>query len=158
MSGAGPLCRACGHQNEPGARFCSSCGRPLDADPRTDTVAHEAVEVVDEFALDRSQFTESQGLLIVTRGPNLGARYALDAEQISIGRHPDSEIFLDDVTVSRRHAVLVRKGSHFTVRDASSLNGTYLRGERIDDEAELDDGDELQIGKFKLAFFHGTKH
>ena len=114
--------------------------------------------MVDEFALDRSQFTESQGLLIVTRGPNLGARYALDTEQISIGRHPDSEIFLDDVTVSRRHAVLVRKGSHFTVRDASSLNGTYLRGERIDDEAELEDGDELQIGKFKLAFFHGTKH
>ena len=113
--------------------------------------------MVDEFALDRSQFTESQGLLIVTRGPNLGARYALDAEHITIGRHPDSEIFLDDITVSRRHAELVHTGSAFRLRDASSLNGTYLNGRRIEDAA-IDDGDELQIGKFKLAFFHGTKH
>ena len=157
MTGGGPLCRACGHQNQPGAKFCSSCGLALDADQRSDTLAHEVVDVVDEFALDRSQFTESQGLLIVTRGPNLGARYALDADRITIGRHPDSEIFLDDITVSRRHAELVHTGSAFRLRDASSLNGTYLNGRRIEDAA-IDDGDELQIGKFKLAFFHGTKH
>lgn len=157
MSGEGPQCRACGHQNEPGAKFCSSCGTALGADPRTDTLAHEAVEVADEFGPDRSQFSASQGLLIVTRGPNLGARYALDADRITVGRHPDSEIFLDDITVSRNHAELVHTSSHYTLRDAGSLNGTYLNGVRID-EADLDDGDELQIGKFKLAFFHGTKH
>ncbi len=157
MSSGGPLCRACGHQNQEGAKFCSSCGNALDADPRTDTLAHEVVEVADEFGPDRAQFSESQGLLIVTRGPNLGARYALDADRITIGRHPDSEIFLDDITVSRYHAELAHTGSHYAIRDVSSLNGTYLNRERID-EADLDDGDELQIGKFKLAFFHGTKH
>lgn len=129
----------------------------LDPDPRTDTVAIEAIDVADEFALDRSQFTELQGLLIVTRGPNLGARYALDADRVTIGRHPQSDIFLDDVTVSRRHAELLRTSGDYSIRDASSLNGTYLNRERID-EAPLDDGDEVQIGKFKLVFFHGTKH
>ncbi len=120
-------------------------------------MAHEVVEVVDEFGPDRSQFSESQGLLIVTRGPNLGARYALDTDRITVGRHPDSEIFLDDITVSRKHAELVHTGSHYTLCDTGSLNGTYLNGKCID-KADLDDGDELQIGKFKLAFFHGTKH
>ena len=147
----GPTCRNCGHRNQVGARFCSSCGVALDADPRTDTVAIEAIDVADDYAFDRSQIPESQGLLIVTRGPNLGARYALDVPTVEIGRHPDSDIFLDDVTVSRRHAWLERRGDTYVVRDASSLNGTYLNRERID-EAVLDDGDEVQIGKFKLTF------
>ncbi len=152
----GPLCRACGHRNQVSARFCSSCGVALDADPRTDTLAIEAIDIADEYAFDRSQIPEAHGLLIVTRGPNLGARYALDQPLVRIGRHPDSDIFLDDVTVSRRHAELVAEGPSYALRDASSLNGTYCNRARID-EVLLHDGDEVQIGKFKLVFFHGTR-
>jgi pSer/pThr/pTyr-binding forkhead associated (FHA) protein len=152
------VCPRCGHRNQPDARFCSSCGTALGRDARVDTQAIEAIEVAEEFADDREQFPEALGLLIVTRGPNVGARYALDAPQLSIGRHPESDIFLDDITVSRRHAELEHAGSNYVVRDASSLNGTYLNRVRIETPAALSDGDELQIGLFKLVFFHGTQH
>jgi pSer/pThr/pTyr-binding forkhead associated (FHA) protein len=85
------------------------------------------------------------------RGPNAGSRFRLDGELTTAGRHPDSDIFLDDVTVSRRHAEFYRHGARFTVRDVGSLNGTYVNRERIE-EAELAGGDEVQIGKFRLLF------
>lgn len=91
------------------------------------------------------------GLLVVLRGPNVGSRFLLDDDFTSTGRHPDSDIFLDDVTVSRRHAEFYRQGDRFTVRDVGSLNGTYVNRERIE-EAELFGGDEVQIGKFRLLF------
>ena len=91
-------------------------------------------------------------LLIVLRGPNTGARFLLDAEEVSAGRHPDSDIFLDDVTVSRRHAVFVREGDGYRVKDLGSLNGTYINRQRIDD-AVLHPGDEVQIGKFRLVHY-----
>ncbi|MTB71549.1 FHA domain-containing protein [Arsenicicoccus cauae] len=91
-------------------------------------------------------------LLVVLRGPNTGARFLLDAEEVSAGRHPDSDIFLDDVTVSRRHAVFVRMGDTFEVRDVGSLNGTYVNRERTD-AGRLQAGDEVQIGKFRLVFY-----
>ncbi|MBV9381561.1 MAG: FHA domain-containing protein [Streptosporangiaceae bacterium] len=90
-------------------------------------------------------------LLVVMRGPNAGSRFLLDSELTSAGRHPDSDIFLDDVTVSRRHAEFYRLGDRFTVRDVGSLNGTYVNRERIE-ETELFGGDEVQIGKFRLVF------
>jgi len=90
-------------------------------------------------------------LLLVMRGPNAGSRFRLDGELTTAGRHPDSDIFLDDVTVSRRHAEFYRHGARFTVRDVGSLNGTYVNRERIE-EAELTGGDEVQIGKFRLLF------
>jgi pSer/pThr/pTyr-binding forkhead associated (FHA) protein len=90
-------------------------------------------------------------LLLVMRGPNAGSRFRLDDELTTAGRHPDSHIFLDDVTVSRRHAEFYRHGARFTVRDVGSLNGTYVNRERIE-EAELTGGDEVQIGKFRLLF------
>jgi len=90
-------------------------------------------------------------LLVVRRGPNAGARFLLDHDVTTSGRHPDSDIFLDDVTVSRRHAEFYRQGARFTVRDVGSLNGTYVNRERIE-EAELIGGDEVQIGKFRLLF------
>ena len=93
-------------------------------------------------------------LLVVLRGPNTGARFLLDDASVSSGRHPDSDIFLDDVTVSRKHAVFTRDGDTFSVRDVGSLNGTYLNRERID-EAVLHTGDEVQIGKFRLVFYAG---
>ena len=93
-------------------------------------------------------------LLVVLRGPNTGARFLLDDASVSSGRHPDSDIFLDDVTVSRKHAVFTRDGDTFSVRDVGSLNGTYLNRERID-ESPLKTGDEVQIGKFRLVFYAG---
>ena len=95
-------------------------------------------------------------LLIVLRGPNTGARFLLDAEEVSSGRHPSSDIFLDDVTVSRRHAVFARSGDSYEVRDVGSLNGTYVNRERIDQQA-LEPGDEVQIGKFRLVYYLGRQ-
>ncbi|MDF2575524.1 MAG: hypothetical protein K0S05_2436 [Agromyces sp.] len=91
-------------------------------------------------------------LLIVRRGPNVGARFLLDADITTVGRHPDADIFLDDVTVSRRHAEFLRHGTAFEVKDLSSLNGTYFDGVRID-TALLSDGAEVQIGKYRLTFY-----
>ena len=91
-------------------------------------------------------------LLIVQRGPNEGARFLLDQDVTSVGRHPNADIFLDDVTVSRRHSEFRRHGNKFMIHDLASLNGTYFDGVRID-SALLDDGAEVQIGKFKLTFF-----
>lgn len=93
-------------------------------------------------------------LLIVLRGPNQGARFLLDADEVPSGRHPRSEIFLDDVTVSRKHAVFVKDGDGYAVRDVGSLNGTYVNRQRID-EAPLTQGDEVQIGKFRLVYYRG---
>lgn len=91
-------------------------------------------------------------LLVVRRGPNAGARFLLDANVTTVGRHPDADIFLDDVTVSRRHSEFLREGSRFQIKDLGSLNGTYLDGNRID-IAMLDEGSEVQIGKFRLTFY-----
>ncbi len=90
-------------------------------------------------------------LLVVVRGANLGARFLLDDAEVSAGRHPDSDIFLDDVTVSRRHAVFVRGEGGYRVRDVGSLNGTYVNRSLVD-EAVLRAGDEVQIGKFRLTY------
>ena len=91
-------------------------------------------------------------LLIVQRGPNEGSRFLLDQDITTVGRHPNADIFLDDVTVSRRHAEFHRQDKTFQVRDLASLNGTYYDGVRID-AAMLEDGSEIQIGKFRLTFY-----
>lgn len=94
-------------------------------------------------------------LLVVKRGPNAGSRFLLDRDTTSAGRHPDSDIFLDDVTVSRRHAEFRREGGEFVVIDVGSLNGTYVNREPVD-QAVLAGGDEVQIGKFRLVFLTGS--
>lgn len=92
-------------------------------------------------------------LLVVRRGPDAGARFLLDQDLTVAGRHPEVDIFLDDVTVSRKHAEFLRTGTVFSVRDLGSLNGTFVNGERIDGDLLLEDGTEVQVGKFKLTFF-----
>ena len=99
-----------------------------------------------------SALPSGSALLVVRRGPNVGARFLLDADSTVAGRHPDADIFLDDVTVSRRHADFVRVGTAFQVRDLGSLNGTYFDGVRIE-SALLSDGAEVQVGKFRLTFY-----
>ena len=151
-------CNRCGHGNTLGSNFCSSCGSPLENRGHQDTTISfqpdPALEGPEDVGVDLQEVPEGTGALIVRRGRNAGSRYLLDGEVITAGRHPESDIFLDDVTVSRRHAEITRSGTDYTVRDAGSLNGTYLNRERVE-ESPLRDGDELQIGSFKLVFVHG---
>lgn len=107
---------------------------------------------VDAAAVDA--LPAGHALLVVQKGPGSGSRFLLDADVVTAGRHPDSEIFLDDVTVSRRHAVFHRDGDSFTVSDAGSLNGTYVNRDRIE-KTPLKDSDEVQVGKYRLVFFAG---
>ena len=113
------------------------------------TEAPEGLSSSDQATVDALR--EGTALLVVQRGPNAGARFLLDADATTVGRHPSSDIFLDDVTVSRKHAEFRRVGGRFSVVDVGSLNGTYVNRERID-ESGLRTGDEVQIGKFRLVF------
>jgi pSer/pThr/pTyr-binding forkhead associated (FHA) protein len=149
------FCNNCGHRNPPESNFCSSCGAALA--PNTDTTISFLPEdpsgdpSEEEINVPAGDLAEGTGVLVVKRGPDAGARFVLTAEITRVGRHPDSEIFLDDVTVSRRHAEFRREGAHYVVADVGSLNGTYVNRERIE-TATLKGGDEVQIGKFKLVF------
>ena len=155
------FCNQCGHRNPPGSNFCSSCGAALDQVPSDDTTmtivfnAAEDRELEEELSVAVDELPEGAGLLVVRKGPNAGSKYILDAEVTRAGRHPDSDIFLDDITVSRRHAEITRLSSGYILRDVGSLNGTYVNRDRVE-EAPLSNGDELQIGKFKLVFFSGA--
>ncbi|GES30259.1 hypothetical protein San01_27460 [Streptomyces angustmyceticus] len=169
-----PVCTRCGNRNAEASRFCSNCGAPLRAGAQperasetTSTISISGLEAYDSEAtgqnLAPSLSPEAQAavdalplgsaLLVVRRGPNSGSRFLLDSELTTAGRHPQGDIFLDDVTVSRRH-VEFRRGSDglFTVSDVGSLNGTYVNRERID-SVTLATGDEVQIGKFRLVFY-----
>jgi pSer/pThr/pTyr-binding forkhead associated (FHA) protein len=168
-----PYCTNCGRQNPDDAKFCAQCGTrlvaadaPAGGEPtgeatatitfgvskeKTDT-SDRQLSPVDAAAVDA--LPPGHALLVVQRGPGAGSRFLLDTDAVDAGRHPDSEIFLDDVTVSRRHAEFRREGERFTVADAGSLNGTYVNRDRID-KVQLNDGDEVQIGKYRLVFFSG---
>jgi len=155
-------CPQCGHQNSITANFCSSCGAPLDGtdDSAGSTSAMSAIPATDspteELQVELDKLPPGIGMLVVTRGPNSGSRFALDDALVTAGRHPDSMIFLDDITVSRRHAEVRKVDGGYTVTDVGSLNGTYLNRERVE-QAPLHDGDELQIGTFKLLFLAGRE-
>ena len=159
-----PSCTQCGQETPPGSRFCPNCGVPLQQERSADqTTTMSAITAVPpEPEVDEAEFAAVQetvgqlptgsALLIVQRGPSQGSRFLLDRDMVSAGRHPDSEIFLDDVTVSRRHVEFVRIPAGYLVRDVGSLNGTYVNRRRID-EVELTSGDEVQIGKFRLVYY-----
>jgi pSer/pThr/pTyr-binding forkhead associated (FHA) protein len=161
-----PFCTACGRQNPDDARFCAQCGTrlvteepsALDGDTMQIGIG-EKVETgdrqlspVDAAAVDA--LPVGHALLVVQKGPGSGSRFLLDKDQVLAGRHPESDIFLDDVTVSRRHAIFDRSAEGFTVSDVGSLNGTYVNRDRIE-KVLLKDGDEVQIGKYRLVFFAG---
>jgi pSer/pThr/pTyr-binding forkhead associated (FHA) protein len=117
-----------------------------------DLLAELGSDLSREEQLAIEALPSGNALLIVKRGPNAGARFLLDQDLTTVGRHPNADIFLDDVTVSRRHAEFLRDGVNFKVRDLASLNGTYFDGVRIE-EVQVTDGAEVQIGKFRLTFF-----
>ena len=111
----------------------------------------DAFDASGEIPLVEPPEIGEPGVLVVTRGPNVGSRVPLGSRRLTAGRHPDSDLFLDDVTVSRRHAEVVYTDRGYEVIDVGSLNGTYVNRQRIE-RAPLNDGDEVQIGKFKLVF------
>lgn len=153
-------CNNCGHRNPLGSNFCSSCGAVLETQPEEHTTitfhpVSPSDPVDEEMSISLDEVPGDVGVLVVKRGPKAGSRFALAGDVTTAGRHPDSDIFLDDVTVSRRHAEIEHRGPAYLVRDAGSLNGTYVNRERVE-EYELANGDEVQIGKFKLVFFAGV--
>lgn len=152
------FCNRCGHRNPPASAFCSACGSVLDVpgdartivltrpDPLQDAPGHD-----DDVHVDIGGIARGEALLVVRDGPDQGRRFVLSKDITTLGRNPENDISLDDITVSRRHASVHRRGSDFFIRDAGSLNGTYVNQRRVDDE-QMSQGDEVQIGKFRMVF------
>lgn len=152
------FCNQCGHRNPPDSGFCSSCGAVLDrSDDHTVTIGRvdplqDAPGPGDDIVVRLGDLPRDIGSLVLRNGDLAGTALTLTQGVTRLGRHPDSEILLDDITVSRRHAEIERAANGYLVRDAGSLNGTYVNGHRVD-EVLLLHGDELQVGKFRLIFF-----
>lgn len=146
-------CPQCGFQNPEAANFCAKCGALLVREEAgSETTVSITPDEVEEAHLDIGELGVKGPALVVRSGGGLaGEVFPSGGERTTIGRSPDCDVFLDDVTVSRRHAVLVHSGSRFLLQDQGSLNGTFLNRHRIE-SAELADGDEVQIGKYRLTF------
>ncbi len=147
-------CPECGYSNLESARFCARCGAALVAPAEGETTEaftpaepDDRLDTLDDLGLDGA------ALIVRSGGGRAGEVFSLEAGPTTIGRSPECGIFLDDVTVSRKHAVVVRDGERWRLEDQGSLNGTFVNRARVD-AAELNDGDELQIGKYRLTFLH----
>jgi hypothetical protein len=155
---ANVFCNKCGHRNPPDSNFCSSCGAPLDVPVEEKTItfhppdpALDAPGPAEDVSVPMRDLPPGHAVLLVRAGPQAGLQVAINDTVTRLGRHPDSDVFLDDITVSRRHSEIERTPEGFVVRDVGSLNGTYLNQQRIE-RASLTNGDELQVGKFRLVF------
>jgi hypothetical protein len=145
-------CTECGFQNPETANYCSRCGALLEkSEPGAETTQAFSAEDVGELAGDPVEGLEGPALVVRSGGGRAGESFRPTGERTRIGRSPDCDIFLDDVTVSRNHAVLVERDGGFVVEDQGSLNGTFVNRRRIDTQ-RLENGDELQIGKYRLTF------
>ena len=149
-------CPECGFLNAEGANYCQKCGAFVGAPeaPPTDPVtATYRIDETGELIPVELEDVVAHGAALVIRagGGRVGESFPLDGERMPIGRRPDSAVFLDDVTVSRDHALIVRRGGGWHLDDLGSLNGTYVNRHRIETH-RLEDGDELQVGKYKLTF------
>lgn len=159
MSGASYVfCNRCGHRNPPASSFCSSCGTVLDTtEDRTIVIAKvdplmDAPGTEDDVIVDLGDLATDTAILVVRSGEEEGEHFVLTTAVTTIGRSAESDIVLDDITVSRHHSEITRVDARYVVRDKGSLNGTYVNQDRVD-VAELTQGDEVQIGKFRLVFF-----
>jgi pSer/pThr/pTyr-binding forkhead associated (FHA) protein len=155
------FCNNCGHRNPANSNFCSSCGAALDVVREEQTIAfhpadplQDAAGPADDTVISLSDLPAGGGVLVVRAGPQAGLKVLLSQPLTRLGRHPDSDVFLDDITVSRRHSEIEQSNGSFTVRDVGSLNGTYLNQKRVE-QAAIHNGDELQVGKFRLLFLEG---
>ena len=151
-------CSECGFVNADGANYCSRCGSFIgQPDPPKDAQSTTATYVIDEQTgelrpVDAAEVASGGGALVIrSGGGRVGQSFPLRGDRMTIGRSPEADVFLDDVTVSRDHAVLVNRGGSWHLDDSGSLNGTYVNRRRIDSH-RLEDGDELQIGKYKLTY------
>jgi len=145
-------CTECGFQNPETANYCSRCGALLEkGETGTETTQAFSAEEVGELARDPVEGLVGPALVVRSGGGRAGETFRPAGDRTRIGRSPDNEIFLDDVTVSRNHAVLVERDGRFYVEDQGSLNGTFVNRRRIDNQV-LENGDELQIGKYRLTF------
>ena len=147
-------CPECGFQNPEAANYCTKCGALLVRDESgADTTMSFTPEEGDEESADILDEIKTEGPALVVRsgGGRAGEHFLLEQESTTVGRSPDCDIFLDDVTVSRRHALVKRSNNQFLIEDQGSLNGTFLNRRRIE-SGGLEDGDEVQIGKYKLTF------
>jgi hypothetical protein len=151
-------CPECGFSNAEGANYCQKCGAFIGqaaegAGEGSSTATYRIDETGELVPVELDEVVARQGAALVVRagGGRVGESFPLEGDRVTIGRRPDSDIFLDDVTVSRDHALLVRRAGDYHLDDLGSLNGTYVNRSRID-SSRLEDGDELQIGKYKLTF------
>ena len=145
-------CPQCGFANAEGANYCQKCGAFLADSPGEATEAYQVDETGELRAVDLDEVTgEGATLAIRSGGGRAGEVFSVAGDRMTIGRSPDAEVFLDDVTVSRNHALLVRRRDGLYIDDLGSLNGTYVNRRRIDSH-RLEDGDELQVGKYKLTY------
>jgi hypothetical protein len=150
-------CPECGFANADGANYCQRCGAFLTGSepaPGATTATYRVGETgeIEELELE-DVVARGAALVIRAGGGRSGESFPLAGDRLSVGRRPDADIFLDDVTVSRDHAILVRRGEDYYLDDCGSLNGTYVNRHRIESH-RLSDGDELQVGKYKLAYLH----
>ena len=157
-------CPACGHELSEAVNFCPHCGASLaKMSGDTTRVIPPVVEEfqIDDLAPDDAAAIEAlpsgSALMLVLRGGQAGARYLIDADVVTAGRHPRCDFFLDDITVCRHHARFTRRGGQVWISDENSLNGTYVNKTLIDGEVALRRGDEVQIGKFRMTF-HPSPH
>ena len=147
-------CAECGFVNPEGANYCQKCGAlvELDGGDEPTTATYRVGETGDFVAVDLAEVADGDAALVIrTGGGRAGESFPVVGDRMTIGRRPDASVFLDDITVSRDHALLVKRGSAWFLDDCGSLNGTYVNRQRIDSQ-RLDDGDELQVGKYKLTF------
>jgi FHA domain-containing protein/zinc ribbon protein len=144
-------CSECGFQNPETANYCSRCGALLEKSEAGSETQTFTPDEVGELANESVEGLEGPALVVRSGGGRAGETFRPAGERTRIGRSPDCEIFLDDVTVSRNHAVLVERDGTFFIEDQGSLNGTFVNRRRIDNQ-ELENGDELQIGKYRLTF------
>ena len=148
-------CPECGFQNPEAANYCAKCGALLAKDEGgAETTMSFSPEDGDEdtgVGLEELA-TEGPALVVRSGGGRAGEHFVPQGDRTTIGRSPDCDIFLDDVTVSRTHAVLLHDGGSFKIEDLGSLNGTFLNRKRIESAEQLENGDELQIGKYRLSF------
>lgn len=147
-------CTSCGQLNPNGANYCQRCGSLLEGGTEDVTAVYRIDEASGEAVELPLSAVGGPALVIRAGGGREGESFLLEGEEVRIGRRPECQVFLDDITVSREHAVVRREGERWLIEDLGSLNGTYVNRERIE-RAQLEDTDELQIGKYKLIFRAG---